>query len=192
MLRALERPAAISISIQITLASGGVGWLVSRAPSSSPSSLQTFNECVCSTHKDSLNFKAHRIPPGLPGAGSYFQCPPWGDTACGRRMSAQHQGPNHPRWSLQSRHSSPLDALGPTQPESTLRSHGLWGKSWAHTQATSRPFLTTVSSSAEASGAEISCAHVVSAPGQVTNNWCSAPLSPSLCLSLPVCELRAS
>lgn len=191
MLRALERPVAISISIQITLASGGVGWLVSRAPSSSPSFLQTFNECVCSSHKDSLNLKAHRIPPGHPGAGSYFQGPPWGDTACGRRMSAQHQGPSHPRWSLQSRHSSPLDALGPTQPEHPQITRPVGKELGTHPgYQQALPYYRFLIG--RASGAKISRAHVVSAPGQVTNNWCSAPLSPSLCLSLPMCELRAS
>ena len=59
--------------------SGGAGWLVSRAPSSSPSFLQTLNSRVRSTHKGSSHFKAHRIPPGPSGAGSSFQRPAWGD-----------------------------------------------------------------------------------------------------------------
>lgn len=109
----------------------------------------------------------------------------------GRSLSAQHRGADHPRRSLQSEHSSPPDALGPTQPKATLRPHGLWGQSWAHTWAACRPFLTTASSSAEASGAETPRAHAVSVPEQVTNTAACSP-SPSLRLRLPTCEQGAS
>lgn len=173
---------AISISIQITLASGGVGWLMSRAIKFYPQFLVDF-QLVRLLHTQRLFGKAQRILLGLSGR-KLFPVPTLG-RHCMWRMSAQHQDPDHPRWTLQSRHSSPLDALGPTQPESAPSDHTARGKSWAHTRAASRPFLTTVSLSGRGFwGWTITCPLARAEQAKTTG---ACLLCPHFCVSVSPC-----
>ena len=112
LLRALGRPAVVSISIQITPASGGAGWLVSRAPSSIPSFLQTLNSCVRSTHKGSSHLKPTEFRRAPQGQEALSSARP-GETCAGQEPVRAAPGCRSPQVVPAERALLPSGCAGP-------------------------------------------------------------------------------